>query len=94
MAYEDGFPAGCIACRRKEAGMDEIKRLFVRPAYRSRGFAKELLKGLERHAKEQNCRSLYLDTRISLEPAVSLYQAFGFRITFQEGLYIQMEKAL
>lgn len=32
--------------------------------------------------------------QLTLEPAVSLYSAFGFRIVFQQGLYIQMEKKL
>ena len=40
------------------------------------------------------CTGLFLDTRITLEPAVSLYRAYGFDIIFQQGLYIQMEKKL
>ena len=53
-----------------------------------------LLKTMERHAVEQGCTTLFLDTRITLEPAVSLYRSFGFDIIFQQGLYIQMEKKL
>ena len=90
----EGLPVGCIAYRTKEAGTGEVKRLFVRPAYRGRGLSKELLLAVERYAREQGCRRLYLDTRISLEPAVSLYRVLGFQITFQQGLYIQMEKEL
>ena len=93
-AYENGLPVGCIAYRTKEAGTGEVKRLFIRPAYRGRGLSKELLNTLERYAKKQGCRRLYLDTRITLEPAVSLYRGLGFQITFQQGLYIQMEKEL
>ena len=93
-AYENGFPIGCAAYRKKTADISEIKRLFIRPAYRGRGLSKELLNTLERYAKQQGCRRLYLDTRISLEPAVSLYRVLGFQITFQQGLYIQMEKEL
>lgn len=90
----EGLPVGCIAYRTKEAGTGEVKRLFVRPAYRGRGLSKELLLAVERYAREQGCRRLYLDTRITLEPAVSLYRGFGFQITFQQGQYIQMEKEL
>ena len=90
----EGLPVGCTAYRTKEAGTAEVKRLFVRPAYRGRGLSKELLLAVERYAREQGCRRLYLDTRISLEPAVSLYRVLGFQITFQQGLYIQMEKEL
>ncbi|MBE6936613.1 MAG: GNAT family N-acetyltransferase [Ruminococcaceae bacterium] len=91
IAFSGDVPAGCIAYRTKEDGVGEVKRLFVRPEYRGRGLSRELLKTLEHHAKAQGCRTLYLDTRITLEPAVSLYRASGFRITRQQGLYIQME---
>lgn len=94
VAYEDGRPVGCAAYRKKDSGAGEVKRLFIRKEYRGRGISKELLKTLERHAEGQGCHRLYLDTRITLEPAVSLYRAFGFQIIFQQGLYIQMEKEL
>ncbi|WP_322175503.1 GNAT family N-acetyltransferase [Acutalibacter caecimuris] len=94
VAYVDGFPAGCIAYRKREDGAGEVKRLHVRQRYRGRGLSKSLLKTLESHARGQGCQKLYLDTRSNLEPAVSLYRAFGFRAVFQQGLYMQMEKAL
>ena len=68
--------------------------MFIKEEYRGRGIAKELLKTVENHAREQGCHTLFLDTRITLEPAVSLYRAFGFDIVFQQGLYIQMEKEI
>ena len=46
---------------------------------------------MEHHVIKQGCTALFLDTRITLEPAVSLYRAVGFDIIFQQGLYIQME---
>jgi len=87
-------PAGCIAYREKADGVAEVKRLFIRKEYRGQGIAKELLKTVEGYAKEQGCHTLFLDTRITLEPAVSIYRAIGFNIIFQQGLYIQMEKML
>ena len=94
VAYFDGFPIGCIAYRSKGDGVGEVKRLFIKEAYRGKGLSKELLKTVERHAKEQGCSTLFLDTRITLEPAVSLYCSFGFHNVFQQGLYIQMEKKI
>lgn len=90
----DDIPAGCIAYRKKDEGVGEVKRMFIKEEYRGRGIAKELLKTVENHAREQGCHTLFLDTRITLEPAVSLYRAFGFDIVFQQGLYIQMEKEI
>lgn len=94
VAYVDNCPIGCVAYRRKADGVGEIKRLFIRKEYRSKGISKKLLATIESYAKEQGCHTLFLDTRITLEPAVSLYRAFGFNIIFQQGLYIQMEKKL
>ncbi len=92
--YSDDLPVGCIAYRAKSDGTGEAKRLYLKEEYRGKGLSKELLKTVETHAREQGCHTLFLDTRITLEPAVSLYRAFGFEIDFQQGLYIQMEKRL
>ena len=94
VVYEENLPAGCIAYRTKTDSVGEVKRLFIRNEYRGKGISKELLNLLEKHAREQGCTKLFLDTRITLEPAVSLYRAVGFEIIFQQGLYVQMEKQL
>lgn len=94
IVYNDSLPIGCIAYRKKADGMGEVKRMFIRSDYRGKGIAKELLKTVECHAKKQGCHTLFLDTRITLEPAVSIYRSFGFNIIFQQGLYIQMEKKI
>lgn len=94
VVYEENLPAGCIAYRTKADGIGEVKRLFIRNEYRGKGISKELLNLLEKHAREQGCTKLFLDTRINLEPAVSLYHSLGFDITFQQGLYVQMRKEL
>ena len=94
VVFEKNHPVGCVAYRTKSDGIGEVKRLFVKKEYRGRGISKELLRVLENHAVEQGCTKLFLDTRITLEPAVSLYRSFGFDIVFQQGLYVQMEKNL
>ncbi len=94
VAVFDDLPIGCIAYRKKAEGTGEVKRLYLKEEYRGKGISKELLKTLEGYARGQGCSTLFLDTRITLEPAVSLYRAFGFKIIFQQGLYIQMEKEL
>ena len=93
-AYLDNLPIGCIAYRKKSDEIGEVKRLFIKSEYRGNGISKKLLDTVESYAKEQGCHTLFLDTRITLEPAVSIYRNFGFSIVFQQGLYIQMEKNL
>ena len=94
VAYEENVPIGCVAYRAKSDGVGEVKRLFVKSEYRGRGISKALLSELKSCAKAEGCTKLFLDTRITLEPAVSLYRSFGFKITFQQGLYIQMETVI
>lgn len=94
VAFVEDLPAGCIAYRKKADGVGEVKRLFLRKEYRGKGISKELLKLVENHARTRGCTTLFLDTRITLEPAVSLYRANGFDIIFQQGLYVQMEKKI
>ncbi|MBQ7918533.1 MAG: GNAT family N-acetyltransferase [Lachnospiraceae bacterium] len=93
-AYVDGSLIGCVAYREKEAGVGEVKRLFLKKEYRGKGISKALIATVENYARVQGCHTLFLDTRITLEPAVTIYLAAGFEIVFRQGLYIQMEKKL
>jgi GNAT superfamily N-acetyltransferase len=90
----DGLPVGCVTYRAKSPGVGEVKRMFVKASHRGRGISKSLLTTVEQYAKERGDAKLYLDTRITLEPAVSLYRGFGFMELSRKGLYVEMEKQL
>ena len=94
VVYLGNIAIGCIAYRKKSDGIGEVKRLYIRSEYRGKGISKKLLDVVKSYAKEQGCHTLFLDTRITLEPAVTIYRNFGLSIIFQQGLYIQMEKKL
>ena len=94
LIYDGNSPVGCIAFRQKAEGIGEVKRLFIRAQHRGKGLSKTLLTAVEAYARREGFRALFLDTRITLEPAVSLYRQAGFQIIFQQGLYIQMQKML
>ncbi len=94
LAWEEDCPVGCAAYRKKDGETGEVKRMYVKREHRGKGISKALLQAVEDWAREDGCRKLYLDTRLNLEPAVSLYRAAGFQIVFQQGMYIQMEKQL
>ena len=93
-AVLNGQAIGCAAYRTKERSVGEIKRVFVKSEFRGQGISKRLMDAVEAHAREQKCEKLFLDTRATLEPAVSMYRKRGFEEVFREGLYIQMEKRL
>ncbi|MHC5201285.1 GNAT family N-acetyltransferase [Myroides sp. LJL119] len=56
----------------------EVARLFVEPAYRRQGIARELVKQVFSYAKEQHIEVLYLHTHPFLTGAQEFWAAQGF----------------
>jgi len=81
LARVDGLAAGCIGVRPFSGAVGEVKRLYVRPDFRGRGFARALISLAITSAKEIGYRALVLDTLDSMHPAISLYESFGFQRT-------------
>lgn len=73
-----GAPAGCGGVQLVGAEYGELKRMFVRPAYRGRGLARLLLATLEGHARERGVPLLRLETGVHQREAIALYQRHGF----------------
>ncbi|MDA0184144.1 GNAT family N-acetyltransferase [Solirubrobacter phytolaccae] len=74
VARWDGEPAGCAGLRRHGA----LTRMFIAPAYRRRGGARLLLRGVEDAARELGITKLQIDTRDDLVEAQRLYLAEGY----------------
>ncbi len=81
VAMIDSSPAGCIVYRPlpEMGNAGELKRMYVRPAYRGRRIADQLLKQAEAFARTQGVESLYLDTHDGLTTAIAFYKGRGFR---------------
>lgn len=79
VARADGELAGCVLMRALGGGAAEVKRLYVREAFRGRGVARALVARLLADAREAGYTRLRLDTHLTMAPARALYESFGFR---------------
>ena len=81
IAYWNDEPAGCIALQPlKEEGVCEMKRLYVKPAFRKYGIGKALVEQLLEASRQLGYRSMRLDTLARLHPAIKLYEQYGFKV--------------
>ncbi|MEQ9847373.1 GNAT family N-acetyltransferase [Pectobacterium brasiliense] len=77
---EGGSPAGCGALLFQENGSVEIKRVYIRPEYRSRKLGEQIVNVIKTIASEKNSSLLRLETAIHQQAAIALYRGCGYEI--------------
>lgn len=99
LAMSDEKIAGCVALRKLEDGICEMKRLFVRDEFRGQKIGISLIEKIIATAQEIGYQKLRLDTYPpKMQKAVGLYESYGFREIapyyhnpFGETLFMELE---
>jgi len=87
LARSAGELAGCVGLRKLQCPENnetsttkcaEIKRMYVREAFRGRSVAQNLLAAVENFARNSGYDRIYLDTTQEMKAAARLYQRNGF----------------
>lgn len=85
LAYVDGALAGCCALRPLDdvdiANACEMKRLYVRKAFRGFGLGRQLAESTLDAARQMGYACVLLDTLDDMEAARNLYTDLGFEST-------------
>ncbi len=75
----DGRPVACGAVRPLEGDVGEVKRMYVEPEVRGRGYSRRMLAALEDAARGMGYAALRLETGDRQPEAIRLYESAGYR---------------
>ncbi len=80
LAMYESQPAGCVALHKIEAGICEMKRLYLRPQFRGKRLGRALADHIIAEARQIGYQRMRLDTvEPVMKDAVAMYRKIGFQ---------------
>ena len=79
LAYHSDLLAGCVALRKFQDDICEMKRLYVHPKFRGMSIGKALSMEIVQKAKKIGYKYMRLDTLPFMKEAIMLYSGLGFK---------------
>lgn len=92
--FDEENPIGCGAFKNIEPGVIEIKRMYILPEHRSKGFASMILDELEKWASASGYKTARLETGKRQPEAIALYKKKGYAIIPNYGQYIGIDNSV
>jgi GNAT superfamily N-acetyltransferase len=78
LARAASIPAACVGYRELDSHSCELKRLYVRPAFRGAGLGKMMISSLVERATRAGYSRMFLETTHFMNGAIRLYEEAGF----------------
>jgi ribosomal protein S18 acetylase RimI-like enzyme len=79
LALWKGQVCGCVALRKFDPHICEMKRLYTKPQFRGLGIGRTLCETVIGRARQMGYQSMRLDTLPSMKTARDLYLSLGFK---------------
>lgn len=93
VAYFDGEPVGCGAIKKFDDSAMEIKRMYLKPTFKGKSIAQEMITELESWALELGYKKCVLETGERQSEAVRFYHKMGYQLMPNYGQYIGIQNS-
>ena len=92
--YQNNYAVGCGAIKEYNDTTMEVKRMYVLPEHRKKGYAQMVLAELEQWAKELGFERCILETGKKQPEAIKLYLKNGYEIIPNYGQYTKVSNSV
>jgi GNAT superfamily N-acetyltransferase len=91
VGFEDDKPVACVAIRKISDETCEGKRLFIKPEYRGKGYARVMIKAMTDKASELGFKEVVFTTKPEvMSVGYGLYKRMGFEELSEEKGIVSM----